>query len=586
MAEVTGMTPAKINGKVKWSKGSIKPADLPDIGNAPEGYIYVANSADATAWGLPVAAGGVIETFFVGAWPVQRFTTFGSIIRSFVRSKLSAGWTAWQVLGYDQTIKADINAAKWVRPVVNSTTLPSIDDAGEGIVKVLTSADATAWGLPRESLGIIETLPIAGNAALQWFHSYGTVIRLFWRVKTNNGWQPWNEFKGAGSGQVEVVKETILNTVREQLAPLSASGFKTVPCCLTLGTGGTPYNAPAAALYRVPLNFAAPVTRWRIGFTTRNPRTLDYSKGDVTMRNIVVGTHAGDGAFTSTPTSIAQNLTVTGDGAVTYTGWQTLQMGGGTGYLLGFDYQSVDTSNPPWLMVGGGWKQTSGAITDTAPAMQVQGFLPFDMWVELETYAGTPVIMVVGDSISSGVAATLPVHDSWLSQYCRAKKALPMHSASGGEVAYEWATQTTEYGQTRWSAYARPDAAIIALGSNDFYYGRTSAQMQADVKQAVTFLRATYTENVFAATVTARPAGSYTASEEQNRLDYNNWLRANRIDFRDVFDFDAAISAGSDAGLKPEYDGDGVHPNTAGYGAMAAAISRPVTTPPVQYATD
>ena len=53
----------------------------------------------------------------------------------------------------------------------------------------------------------------------------------------------------------------------------------------------------------------------------------------------------------------------------------------------------------------------------------------------------------------------------------------------------------------------------------------------------------------------------------------------------DLFNFRDVVSVDDEQMLKPEYDADGVHLNAAGYAALAASITRPVTTPPVMYQT-
>jgi lysophospholipase L1-like esterase len=67
--------------------------------------------------------------------------------------------------------------------------------------------------------------------------------------------------------------------------------------------------------------------------------------------------------------------------------------------------------------------------------------------------------------------------------------------------------------------------------------------------------------------------GYYSPAGEAKRLAVNEWLRTSRA-FDGVIDFDRAIRDPDNAGrLRPEYDsGDHLHPNDAGYRAMAEAV--------------
>jgi lysophospholipase L1-like esterase len=67
--------------------------------------------------------------------------------------------------------------------------------------------------------------------------------------------------------------------------------------------------------------------------------------------------------------------------------------------------------------------------------------------------------------------------------------------------------------------------------------------------------------------------GYYTADKEKIRLALNDFIR-NSGEFDGVIDFDKVVVDPAKPGyIKAEYDkGDHLHPNAAGYAAMAAAI--------------
>lgn len=64
----------------------------------------------------------------------------------------------------------------------------------------------------------------------------------------------------------------------------------------------------------------------------------------------------------------------------------------------------------------------------------------------------------------------------------------------------------------------------------------------------------------------------YTELGEQTRIEINDWIRSQNV-FDHVVDFDRVLADPNDPqSQRPEYRVDGIHPNDAGYAAMAAAI--------------
>ena len=86
----------------------------------------------------------------------------------------------------------------------------------------------------------------------------------------------------------------------------------------------------------------------------------------------------------------------------------------------------------------------------------------------------------------------------------------------------------------------------------------------------------------FADTFEGSPlAGYYTAAKETKRQAVNRWIRESRA-FDGVVDFDALLrDPDRPSFLKAAYDsGDHLHPNDAGYEAMAGAIDLKLLTRP------
>lgn len=118
---------------------------------------------------------------------------------------------------------------------------------------------------------------------------------------------------------------------------------------------------------------------------------------------------------------------------------------------------------------------------------------------------------------------------------------------------------------------------IFFEGTNDISGGATGAAVIEGMQKVLDRLRA---RNIKVIGVTMMPRGQqgagFTALQEQYRLEINSWLRSSaRLD--GLIDFDAVTRGGgkSNTGaeiIKPEFNCDFTHPNTAGYAAMGNAI--------------
>lgn len=552
-------------GGVAYWRGASTLGPTADLDTLEPGVYTVWSAATSVALGLPNGAAGTLETSRFGSLGNQLWRPVGTVPSLWVRTRNVAGWTAW-----GRADAGGVDADRWWRGAspIAATTPAEREALGFGTYSVWSNSAATAIGLPVALAGVLEVLPI-GTGGLQRYTTMGLGKnqQIWISSKLSGGWQPFLRID-AGAAAAD----------SGDLAR-PGSGFKVVPLALTVGGGGS--DAPTTGATRIPLLFKAPITRWRLHVRNYNPRyTTPARTGAVSFSGVWLGDHAGAGACTAPPTQLVDAFTTAADGSDWVSPWLTAPIGGGVERLLSFGY---DAPSAPWYLPGGSWRGSDPAdASAAAPSGLVrQVSTPFDIWIEAETYAGTPVIAVYGDSLSAGVGADLPVFDSVVSQYARLHGALPVHYAASGDSMAGFA-DVDAYKGARWAALARPDACLFAMGSNDLFSGVALSVAQAAFTAAMVFVRKRISENVYLANI--MPRTSVTGAAEDVRRAYNTWLLSLPGGARDLFNFAGSIST-DDETITPEYNSDGIHLTAAGYAANAGAITRPVTTPPVMYQT-
>ena len=217
--------------------------------------------------------------------------------------------------------------------------------------------------------------------------------------------------------------------------------------------------------------------------------------------------------------------------------------------------------------------------------------------------AGTRVIVALGDSITDGTASTLNGDDRWPNALSRR-----LHAAYGNRVVVVNAgiggnqiAGPTEYSAQKPfaggpSAQQRLDRDVLSLsgisaviwleGINDFSRNADAAveTVEAAMKEVAGRLRARIPHvTIIGATVVSALGSSNrahgSAAEDQKRQQLNRFIRTSGL-FDGVADFDRATIDPATGGLRSEFvpesttggAGDRLHPNRAGYLAMAMAI--------------
>ena len=246
----------------------------------------------------------------------------------------------------------------------------------------------------------------------------------------------------------------------------------------------------------------------------------------------------------------------------------------------------------------------SGDYT-AAATMPVAGTIGSNDWlsgVEVEPDRPTAAIVTLGDSITNGLRSTVNADRRYPDLLARrlgeadntaCRHAVLNAGIDGNQVSAFYG----EFGQGqsmrkrfRRDVLAQPGVRWVLLlgGINDIgeptmVAARQHRSVDGDLLagHVIDGLRDIIGQahdaglRIYGATVLpfAGTQGAYSAAGERARAKINDWIR-HRADYDAVIDFDAALrDPAQPLRLRPELDsGDHIHPNDAGYRAMAAAI--------------
>ena len=210
--------------------------------------------------------------------------------------------------------------------------------------------------------------------------------------------------------------------------------------------------------------------------------------------------------------------------------------------------------------------------------------------------AGT--VVAFGDSITDGIGSADGANNRWPNflarrldaQYGDAAPAVVDEGIGGNRVL----SGSACYGPSAVARFSRdvldqPDVrdVIVLEGINDIGYSSgadigciapntdvSAAQIIAGYKTLIAAAHA-HGIRIFGATLTPFESSWFWSPEGQAKWDaVNHWIRTSGA-FDGVVDFARALADPNDpAYINPAYDGgDGLHPNDAGYAAMAGAVN-------------
>jgi lysophospholipase L1-like esterase len=215
----------------------------------------------------------------------------------------------------------------------------------------------------------------------------------------------------------------------------------------------------------------------------------------------------------------------------------------------------------------------------TLPTEATRTMWYFTVGVDVAAPKAVGAIVAFGDSITDGSASTLNANARWpdfLARRIAAQTEIrPMgvpNLGIGGNRVLMGGTGENALARFDRDALVQTGAThiIVLEGINDISGLNTADRIIEGHRQLIKRAHARGLK-IYGATVT--PFANAPDAREQQRLILNDWIR-NSGHYDAVIDFDAAVrDPANPRRMLPQYDsGDTLHPNSAGYEAMANAI--------------
>jgi lysophospholipase L1-like esterase len=216
--------------------------------------------------------------------------------------------------------------------------------------------------------------------------------------------------------------------------------------------------------------------------------------------------------------------------------------------------------------------------------------------LDVESTSNTGTVVALGDSITDGQCSTRDSsgivqpdqYNRWTDVLAARFAAAPAEQSKA--VANEGiAGNTVVSGGAGFPALLRMNSDVLVRegvthlilfeGTNDLGNNATAQSVITGDQQIINRAHAAGLKIIGATIIPRGGEKAWTKDMEPQRLELNEWIR-HRANFDGVIDFDELMegpvnSANNSVTLPSKWscsDGDGVHPNSAGYAAMGAAI--------------
>jgi len=427
----------------------------------------------------------------------------------------------------------------------------------------------------------------------------------------------WNTPDGTQSAPVKIYAETVALNSAKTLAsvtlPAVSAGGPGVAAMHVFSLGVRSAAGPWVGSWAAALDDGVVAGPW----TNRTLRMVEHSSvggtrvrirldNDFATAPVVIG-HATIAVQSSASSAVATPVTLTFDGNQE----ATIPAGGqiesdGVGFTVPADTNllvSLFLPGPvelaPYHSVAqqdmySTADQAGDQTTDVAdyPVNNLFGFWTLLSGIDVVSPGAAGTVVAFGDSITDGYQSTVDGNGRWPNDLARrilGQTRYPQHGVldegiSGNRVVTDDFNGAAGSGTGGIAAVLRTDrdvfaqsnvkTMIILEGINDINSDTSAAQIIQGLEQIAAEAHA-YGIRVVVGTITPEGGGAdYTAAREAVREDVNSFIRANGGVFDAFVDFDAAVRDPSNpTALLPAYDsGDHLHPNDAGYQAMANAI--------------